>query len=298
MINFTKLFGFKKPDKDEFYDVGLNNENLDSIDTALNTHTHDGRYYTEAEVDAQMSNIAKSIPLRDVSDTAITHRNNYRGKNLGAVVTVAQKTAIRNGSFDDLWLGDYWVIGGHTWRIADFNYWLNCGDNAVPLSHLVIMPDACLYYDKMNDTNITTGGYVGSKMYTEGLSQAKTMVASAFPGIVLSHRELLVNAVANGYPTAGAWYDSTVELPNEIMMYGSHVFASAGNGTTITYLHTINNSQLALMAAYPRFIKTRETYWLRDVVSAPRFAFVSYNGSAYCDGASSSYGVRPVFAIG
>lgn len=62
MINFTKLFGFKKPDKDEFYDVGLNNENLDSIDTALNTHTHDGRYYTEAEVDAQMSNKANGNP--------------------------------------------------------------------------------------------------------------------------------------------------------------------------------------------------------------------------------------------
>lgn len=217
---------------------------------------------------------------------------------MGAVVTEAQKTAIQNGSFDDLWLGDYWVIGGHTWRIADFNYWLNCGDNAVPPSHLIIMPDNCLYSHVMNDTNITTGGYIGSKMYTTGLAQAKTLAASAFPSMVLSHRTYLVNAVTNGRPAGGAWYDSTLELPNEIMMYGSHVFMPQSDGVTIVTSYTIDNSQLALMAAHPRFIKTRETYWLRDVVSAALFARVDSIGTAGCSGASGSFGVRPVFAIG
>lgn len=246
----------------------------------------------------QWSTIAKSIPLSDVSDTAITHRNSFRGKNLGAVVTEAQKAAIRNGSFDDLWLGDYWVIGGKIWRIADFNYWLNCGDNAVPPSHLIIMPDNVLYNHVMNDTNITTGGYVGSKMYTDGLAQAKTLAASAFPSMVLSHRTYLVNAVTNGKPAGGAWYDSTLELPNEIMMYGSHVFMPRSDGVTIVASYTIDNSQLALMAAHPRFIKTGETYWLRDVVSATHFAYVTAGGIASCNSASDSLEVRPVFAIG
>lgn len=236
--------------------------------------------------------------MLDAFAPAEMRRTIFRGKNLGAAVTAEQKANIKNGSFKGLFLGDYWAIGGLNWRIADFNYWLNCGDNAVPPSHLIIMPDNCLYSHVMNDTNITTGGYVGSKMYTDGLAQAKTLAASAFPGIVLSHRTYLVNAVTGGKPAGGAWYDSTLELPNEIMMYGSHIFTPQSDGITIVTSYTIDNSQLALMAAHPRFIKTRETYWLRDVVSAAYFAHVSLVGSAYCGSASASYGVRPVFAIG
>lgn len=47
-------------------------------------------------------------------------------KNLGSVVTAEQKTNIQNGTFKGFFLGDYWTIGGHNWRIVDFNYWMNC----------------------------------------------------------------------------------------------------------------------------------------------------------------------------
>ena len=49
----------------------------------------------------------------------------YRGKNLGAVVTEEQKANIKNGTFKGFFLGDYWTIGGYTWRIVDFDYWYN-----------------------------------------------------------------------------------------------------------------------------------------------------------------------------
>ena len=39
------------------------------------------------------------------------HRNVFRGKNLGSSVTAAQKAAIANGSFDDLFIGDYVSAG-------------------------------------------------------------------------------------------------------------------------------------------------------------------------------------------
>ena len=225
-------------------------------------------------------------------------RTILRGKNLGAAVTAEQKAAIKDGSFKGLFLGDYWYIGSHKWRIADFNYWQNCGDANFITPHLVIMPDNPLYNHVMNETNVTTGGYVGSLMYTEGLTQAKTLAASAFPGMVLTHREYLVNAVTNGYPSAGAWYDPTLKLPNEIMMYGCHVYAPAADGSTIPIRYTINNSQLALMAACPWHIKQRTNYWLRDVVSAALFALVRLNGLADHSHSSGSFGVRPVFPIG
>ena len=67
----------------------------------------------------------------------LDNRNTYRGKNLGSSVTAAQKTAIQNGTFDDLFIGDYWTIGGVKWLIADMDYWYNCGDTAFTKHHLV-----------------------------------------------------------------------------------------------------------------------------------------------------------------
>lgn len=222
----------------------------------------------------------------------------YRGKNLGAVVTEEQKANIKNGTFKGFFLGDYWTIGSYTWRIVDFDYWYNCGDTAFTTPHLVIMPDKPLYNAQMNETNITTGGYTGSLMYTENLDQAKTLAASAFGDLILTHREYLTNAVTDGHASAGAWFDSTLDLPNEIMMYGCHVYAAMNNGTVIPTNYTIGKTQLALFTVVPKLISNRATFWLRDVVSSADFAFVGSLGNSSFNGASYSLGVRPVFAIG
>lgn len=225
-------------------------------------------------------------------------RKVFRGKNLGTLFTEDQKASIQSGTFKGLFLGDYWAIGGVNWRIWDFDYWYNAGDTAFTNHHLVIMPDTCLYEAKMNDSNITTGGYVGSKMYTANLANAKNQINAAFGNAVLTHRDLLVNAVTNGYPSAGSWYDSSVELPNEIMMYGCYVHTPAGDGTTIPYRYTINKKQLALASIAPEYVNIRVTYWLRDVVSSALVANVYGHGYTNYDGASISLGVRPVFPIG
>ena len=222
----------------------------------------------------------------------------YRGKNLGAVVTEEQKANIKNGTFKGFFLGDYWTIGSYTWRIVDFDYWYNCGDTAFTTPHLVIMPDKPLYNAQMNETNITTGGYTGSLMYTENLDQAKTLAASAFGDLILTHREYLTNAVTDGHASAGAWFDSTLDLPNEIMMYGCHVYAAMNNGTVIPTNYTIGKTQLALFTVVPKLISNRATFWLRDVVSSAIFADVNRDGYTNCNNASYSFGVRPVFAIG
>ena len=226
-------------------------------------------------------------------------RVTFRGKNLGTVLTAEQKTNIQNGTFKGFFLGDYWVIGGQTWRIVDFDYWYNCGDTAFTNHHLVIMPDNALYDTQMNATDTTEGGYIGSLMYTEGLSQAKTLVTSAFGDAVRTHREHLVNAVSNGKPSGGAWYDSSVELPNECMMYGHFHFSPTSDGSSTPMIHTISKTQLALFQVCPRFIINKSyNQWLRDVVSAAFFAYVACDGIAFCSGASNSSGVRPVFPIG
>ena len=224
----------------------------------------------------------------------------YRGESLGTALTADQLTAIRAGTFDDLFLGDYWTINSRVWRIVDFDYWLGCGDTEFAAHHAVVIPDEVLYTAKMNDTDTTTGGYVGSKMYTTNLETAKTTVNTDFGSSnVLTHREYFNNSVTNGVPSGGTWYDSKVDLPNECMMYGHTHFSTMSTGTSMPFIQTISKTQLALFAVCPKFINpARQEQWLRDVMSASNFAVVGYEGRAVFSAATGVRGVRPAIAIG
>ena len=265
---------------------------------AANSATAASGSATSAANSAQAAQESATELAALLFNNAGAHNAIYRGKNLGTSVTAAQWAAIANGTFADLYIGDYWVIGGVNWRIAAFDYYYKTGDTSCTTHHVVIVPDTNLYTHVMNDTNITTGGYIGSKMYTEGLAQAKTQINSAFGSShILSHRQLLVNAVTNGKPSGGSWYDSTVELMTEQNVYGGKIFGAGNDGSTIPYLYTIDKSQFPLFAHDPSMISNRQWFWLRDVVSAAYFALVDYVGSAHCSDASYDNGVRPAFSI-
>lgn len=232
-------------------------------------------------------------------DNAGAHNSIYRGKNLGTTVTEEQWEAISSGTFTDLYIGDYWVIGGVNWRIAAFDYYLNCGDTSFTKHHAVIVPDTCLYSAQMNTTNVTTGAYKGSAMYTANLTQAKSTINSAFGSShVLSHRIYLSNATSNGRASAGEWTDSTVDLMCEHMVYGSGIFSPVSDGSNVPNNYRVEKGQLPLFALEPSRICNRDTWWLRDVITAANFAYVNNNGLANCTGASNSLGVRPAFCIG
>lgn len=232
-------------------------------------------------------------------DNAGAHNSIYRGKNLGTTVTEEQWEAISSGTFTDLYIGDYWVIGGVNWRIAAFDYYLNCGDTSFTKHHAVIVPDTCLYNAQMNTTNVTTGAYKGSAMYTANLTQAKSTINSAFGSShVLSHRIYLSNATSNGRASAGEWTDSTVDLMCEHMVYGSGIFSPVSDGSNVPNNYRVEKGQLPLFALEPSRICNRAAWWLRDVITAAYFAFVYYNGLADYSDASYSRGVRPAFCIG
>ena len=248
---------------------------------------------------------AKIAPL--LFNNAGAHNAIYRGKSLGSTVTTAQYAAIKAGTFDDLYIGDYWTIGGVNYRIAAFDYYLNSGDTSCTTHHVVIVPDTCLYNAQMHNTssggyeggaaNTTTGGYVGSDMYKSNLEQAKTTIKSAFSGHVLKHRIYLTNAVANGRASGGAWCDSEVDLMCEQMVYGSGIFSPVSDGSNVPANYRVEKSQLPLFQHEPSRICNRATWWLRDVITASNFALVGNYGIAYYGSASYSFGVRPAFCI-
>lgn len=231
-----------------------------------------------------------------LADGAAAHNCIYRGKNLGTSVTAEQYTAISSGKFTDLYIGDYWVINGVTYRIAAFDYYYNCGDTNFTKHHVVIVPDTSLYKAQMNTSNVTTGGYTGSAMYKSNLAQAKTTIKAAFGSAhVLTKRELLTNAVNGNTPSGWAWFDSDVELMNEVQAYGSVAWgAHDGNGYNVAS----GDGQFPLFMFDRTKLHNREDYWLRDVASAPSFSGVYSNGNADAGNASYSNGVRPAFCIG
>lgn len=235
------------------------------------------------------------------------HNAIYRGKYLGASATATQYAVIAEGTFDDLYIGDYWTIGGVNYRIAAFDYYLNCGDTACTTHHVVIVPDTCLYTAQMHNTssggyevgaaNTTVGGYVGSDMYKSNLERAKTIIKSAFNGHVLNHRVFLTNAVANGRASTVAWCDSKVDLMCEQMVYGSGIFSPVSDGSNVPTNFRLEKSQLPLFQHEQSRIFNHEIWWLRDVISSSNFALIGTGGNADQYGASDSRGVRPAFCI-
>lgn len=228
----------------------------------------------------------------------------YRGANLGsgatfeAASTADQRAAIAAGTFEGLFVGDYWTVNGAVYRIADFNYWKRSGDNDFNVNHVVLVPDASFGSGKMNSTNTIVGAYAGSEMYTDAssvLNTARNTIATDFGGYLATHREYLPNTVSNGAQSAGAWFDSTVELMSEIMVCGTYLRCVPLNGS---YIATINKSQLALFRLNPAMINpSRIAYWLREVGSYDSFVYITQRGNVDVYRAGYSAAVRPVFAI-
>ena len=231
------------------------------------------------------------------------HNSVYRGKFLGSSVTADQWSAIQNGTFDDLFIGDYWTINSVNWRIAHFDYWLGTGDTECTNHHVVIVPDTNLYNAKMNSSNITAGGYYSSEMHggadylvsgSSNLYQASEDAKSAFGSShILTHRERLTNAVSSGNASGSAWYDSSVDLMSEAMVYGVLAWSVGGKG----YEVGDGKGQFALFVHDISRATNHANWWLRGVSSATDFVHDGYNGVVSINPASYSLGVRPCFAI-
>lgn len=215
--------------------------------------------------------------------------------DLGTSFTAEQSADIRAGKFERVRTGGYWTINGRKYWAAHADYRLHCGDTELTTHHMLVIPDKSFYNGVMNDTNVTTGAYYGSKMKTSGLADALATVKADFGADhILTHRVLLANAVSNGLSSGWAWYDSQIDLMNEHMVYGSYAW---GGGSQNGYDTGADKSQLALFQARPDLITNRENWWLRDVQSATNFCFVNHNGDANGWAASASLGVRPAFLI-
>lgn len=212
------------------------------------------------------------------------HRNIFRGQYLGESITAEQLATIRDGSFKDLYIGDYWERDGTIYRIADINYWKNVGypeSEKVQKPHILIVPDTVLGSGQMHTSNSTSGGYKSSTMKTVRLNQIANSLPDAFKNILISHRMF----------SDGTWITTSIDLMNEVMVHGTYVCTDNNNK------QTSDTQQLALFRLAPE-LKAIGVYWLRNVAGSQTYTLISQYGDASSDMATSTYGIRPVFAIG
>lgn len=241
------------------------------------------------------------------------HRNIFRGKNLGNAIDYNQLSEISAGTFHDLWVGDYWNLGGVKWRIVDIDYWQDLTEH-----HVLVMPDDPLSeLSGLQEGTIPMGagdsiaGYDGSILLS----------------ILNNNREYFLNLFEHHiFTRSGVKYpklegevwknvESTytdalaVDTPTDIMMFGCSMFTNDNSKLLSTQWEGVSyvqeTSQLALMKLDPKKTKSTRNYWLRNFIytheNEMSALYVTNEGFAAIDTATSAtalHGVRPIVAIG
>lgn len=273
-----------------------------------------GTEETKAITPSTLSDVFKQLLIPLKYPSAASHNALYRGKDLTSYFNSgAMSTAIANGTFDDIYPGDYIIktvtVNGTTysnikWIVGDLDYHLHRGDTETTTHHVVLFPETHLGNARMNASNTTSGGYQGSEMWTTTIPLYATGIINAFGSShVLVHRERLTKAIdANAYAGGGGmgngatvyadgeWVNVTANIFNEAMMFGHAPFASSGRDTYDC------NKQIAAFRYGQNF--TRANWcWLRDVASSISFANAHSGGAADYTVASNTAGVRPYFLL-
>lgn len=292
---------------------------------------------TQAEAEAGTDNTKPMTPLRTKqafdthsADLQIIVKNNqsrikefwenvggkngnFSPKNLGTIASVSQATefcgdyGITSGTFADCLLGNEFIIQdgtyNATYQMAWFMGHYNKEDTALTVPHVICFPKAPLFNEQMNETNITTGGYAGSKMHTSVLPSLVTKLQGVLGSHLLKHRRILSNSVDTslasgasaswkGASNGWAWTDVYACLPSEAEIYGGRVLSSS--------LYDIGeaNQKLPLFNHINPVQYSRWSFWLRGVASSTHFCRCGHDGVATGTGASGSYGVRPLIILG
>jgi hypothetical protein len=247
----------------------------------------------------------------DVSSAAFAN-SIWGGRNLLDIYTEAQiNSKVAAGDFSGMFIGDYITktitVDGtaytNVWRCAHFDYYLGIGDTECTTHHIVMVPDGIVGTAQMNSTNTTSGGFKSSAMWGTTLPKYTSALQSAFGSAhVLKHRYLITYSMNSSLMSmAGAnwsgavpiwsweWIDCYANLMTEHMVYGQPIYSSSA-ADSASY-HT----QLALFHLRPQSIHCRSHWWLSAVASSANFARVTQGGPADANGASYSFGVRPLF---
>ena len=244
--------------------------------------------------------------------------------------------------FEDLYVGDYiqmsraisayeqtqtyQATGSQYVTIAGLDTRMGDGDGGDSVStinyhHAVMVPGQGFVgtqhfgRSRMNSSNDTTGGYVGSEMFTTTIGAVATsgstvttasinqQLYAEFGSHLKTIRQILSNAMdstrynrfgqSGGASSGWAWTTVQAVLMSEVEVYGSVAWSSSGYDTGN------GNIQLPLFQHNKQAMNNRSGYyWLKDVASSATFCYCSYGGWCdYYDASNANRYVRPRFIL-
>lgn len=248
-----------------------------------------------------------------VYNNAGAHNALYRGKDLTDYFNSGDMSiAIANGSFENIFPGDYLIksvtVNGTTyadikWIVGDLDYFLYSEDTECTTHHVLMFPEVCIGTARMNSTNTTVNGYVGSEMWTTTIPKYVTGIQNAFGNShVLSHRELLTTSIDTtkvssaysgdtGISNNWAYTNVIVNIFNENMVIGSAVCSSSFFDTGL------RNSQIAAMRNNFSLKNIVYVWWLSSIYNSTQFDIITSDGASSYSTASTVRGVRPYFLL-
>lgn len=247
-----------------------------------------------------------TLPLLNsiVGKNAGAHNGIYRGINLLERYSLAEiYTRIYDGSFDDLFVGDYFTltINGEIMNciLAGFDLFLNTGDTNTTRHHAVVVTEKAFTQRYQMGASGTTGGFVNSNMWTtvipEYVASLESVIGSDH---LISYRTELSNSVSSGSANGYEWVDCKMSLLSEIQLMGQATFA------TNIYECAFENSQFPLFALNPsarvtgRGTTARTSYFLKTIATNSNYVAMREDGHLGSLSASSTNGFRPFFLIG
>lgn len=225
-------------------------------------------------------------------NAAGNHNAFYRGLDLGKSISDKQIESIRDGSFYDLYVGDFWRIGLDYYYIAHLDYFPTGDHHAVLVPNMTYGNEA---YKKSTSSSGSEAGYIRSNIrsYIEG--ECKRAIKD---GIKKYLKDVSINMSDYTYPAEGskreritsASIKTSVCALTQEMVFG---FPARWVGDDD---QEFNNGQLAIFQYDKRFAN-QGCYWLGDLhrretgiecnFGTPKLKYITTNS-----------GVRPIIVIG
>ncbi len=248
------------------------------------------------------------------NSAGVSHNGIYRAKDLGTISSLNEYIAFRqahgiaDGTYKDLYLGDYFKIQdgtyNKTWMVAHFDYYHNIGSstNGGPRGVLLINKSFCTESRMNNSESRTTGGYVASVAHTVTCPAIASALSTVF-GSYLSSFNIYASSTVqetipsncglgwNGAVTNCTWTTTQCTIPTENQFTGSSIMSSSAFDAAESYL------KLAIFNFISFVEFGRDTAWTRSVASVNHYVGGSNIGYFNGYGAYENRGIKALVYI-
>lgn len=270
------------------------------ITARKNIHTLDWEGNAEYAGDVAATVNGEKVSMSTLADIflqpgAAAHNAIYRGKKLGNALTSEMLAGIRDGSFSDLYVGDYIETEDNIYRFMDFDYFLGCCSNAsggkIEKHHAILVPDKVMSSSAIDNYPEATQPK-DTHMYVNKLPEITQTLKGIFGNDNVAIMDRVITKTVNGESTGWDWVNVGADLLTEVMVMGHSSW-----GQWVGFQTGIMKGQLAGFRYSHPLMCSNEDYWLRDKRSATNYALISFDGYSSSDTGSLQHGVRPFFVI-